>query len=201
MTFMNLWWILRVDWPMEMLTWRSTNRLLRTPTLLRLSQSEYFWKPLDSLGPPQRTKRIGAIALGENSLGGLNCLLIMEYLTGKEIPRSAIHLLFFALLLSSQSCCCVGGLTSSGVREKDRVLQLPGLSFNVKFAHFAGHITVNEESGRALFYWFFEAADDPSTKPLVLWLNGGDIDLPFSFLPCNILFWHVSLNIVSIKPK
>ncbi|KAM3762295.1 hypothetical protein ACB098_01G333500 [Castanea mollissima] len=55
----------------------------------------------------------------------------------------------------------------------DKVLQLPGQNFNVSFAHYAGYITVNEDSGRALFYWFIEATKDPDSKPLVLWLNGG----------------------------
>ena len=35
---------------------------------------------------------------------------------------------------------------------------LPGQgSFNVSFGHYSGYVTVNKESGRALFYWFFEA--------------------------------------------
>ncbi|KAI4335518.1 hypothetical protein L6164_014156 [Bauhinia variegata] len=55
----------------------------------------------------------------------------------------------------------------------DRVLGLPGQSFDVSFAHYAGYVTVNEEAGRALFYWFFEAVEDHQDKPLVLWLNGG----------------------------
>jgi hypothetical protein len=55
----------------------------------------------------------------------------------------------------------------------DKVLRLPGQSFNLSFAHYAGYINVNEDSGRALFYWFIEAAEDPDSKPLVLWLNGG----------------------------
>uniref|UniRef100_A0A803M8Z4 Uncharacterized protein n=1 Tax=Chenopodium quinoa TaxID=63459 RepID=A0A803M8Z4_CHEQI len=38
---------------------------------------------------------------------------------------------------------------------------------------FSGYVTVNEEYGRALFYWFIEAVEDPSSKPLLLWLNGG----------------------------
>lgn len=58
-------------------------------------------------------------------------------------------------------------------QKLDAVLELPGLGFNVSFAQYSGYVTVNEESGRALFYWFFEAAEDPSSKPLVLWLNGG----------------------------
>ncbi|KAK7304136.1 hypothetical protein RJT34_15209 [Clitoria ternatea] len=56
---------------------------------------------------------------------------------------------------------------------KDRVGSLPGQAFNITFAHYSGYITVNEESGRTLFYWFIEALEDPHSKPLVLWLNGG----------------------------
>lgn len=55
----------------------------------------------------------------------------------------------------------------------DKVQHLPGQAFNISFAHYSGYVTVNENSGRALFYWFIEAAEDPSSKPLVLWLNGG----------------------------
>nr|GMD87798.1 serine carboxypeptidase II-2 [Ipomoea batatas] len=55
----------------------------------------------------------------------------------------------------------------------DAVLDLPGLGFNVSFEQYSGYVTVNQESGRALFYWFFEAVEDPSSKPIVLWLNGG----------------------------
>ncbi|KAH6819242.1 serine carboxypeptidase-like 29 [Perilla frutescens var. frutescens] len=62
---------------------------------------------------------------------------------------------------------------SNNQQQLDRVFKLPGQNFNVSFAHYAGYITVNQESGRALFYWFFEAEEDPSSKPLLLWLNGG----------------------------
>ncbi|KDP38716.1 hypothetical protein JCGZ_04069 [Jatropha curcas] len=57
-------------------------------------------------------------------------------------------------------------------QELDRVLGLPGQTFDVSFAHYSGYVTVNEESGRAFFYWFMEAVEDPESKPLVLWLNG-----------------------------
>uniref|UniRef100_A0A8R7UVN3 Carboxypeptidase n=1 Tax=Triticum urartu TaxID=4572 RepID=A0A8R7UVN3_TRIUA len=54
----------------------------------------------------------------------------------------------------------------------DRVGRLPGQPA-VKFAQYAGYVTVNEAHGRALFYWFFEATAGAAKKPLVLWLNGG----------------------------
>ncbi|KAG8077127.1 hypothetical protein GUJ93_ZPchr0006g45252 [Zizania palustris] len=58
-------------------------------------------------------------------------------------------------------------------QELDRVARLPGQAFDVGFVHYAGYVTVSEERGAALFYWLFEAAEDPASKPLVLWLNGG----------------------------
>ena len=66
-------------------------------------------------------------------------------------------------------------------QEADRVVGLPGQP-PVKFEHYAGYVTVNESHGRALFYWFFEAIDNPQQKPLLLWLNGG------KNLKLNIIF-------------
>ncbi|KAK7264130.1 hypothetical protein RJT34_31734 [Clitoria ternatea] len=57
-------------------------------------------------------------------------------------------------------------------QEADRVQRLPGQP-EVKFNQYAGYITVNQTHGRALFYWFFEATQNPHNKPLLLWLNGG----------------------------
>lgn len=58
-------------------------------------------------------------------------------------------------------------------QEQDRVLNLPGQPSNPSVSHFSGYITVQQDHGRALFYWFFEAQTQPSKKPLLLWLNGG----------------------------
>jgi serine carboxypeptidase-like clade 2 len=57
-------------------------------------------------------------------------------------------------------------------QEADRVIRLPGQP-EVTFKQYAGYVTVNESHGRALFYWFFEAIENPEEKPLLLWLNGG----------------------------
>ncbi|KAL5182661.1 Serine carboxypeptidase-like 26 [Glycine soja] len=57
--------------------------------------------------------------------------------------------------------------------ESDRIIDLPGQPSSPSVSHFSGYITVNENHGRALFYWFFEAQSEPSKKPLLLWLNGG----------------------------
>ncbi|RLM91417.1 serine carboxypeptidase-like 33 isoform X1 [Panicum miliaceum] len=60
-----------------------------------------------------------------------------------------------------------------GEQEGDRVRFLPGQPPRPPVSQFAGYVTLNERSGRALFYWFFEAQTSPAQKPLLLWLNGG----------------------------
>ncbi|XP_068641250.1 serine carboxypeptidase-like 26 [Aristolochia californica] len=50
---------------------------------------------------------------------------------------------------------------------------LPGQPSGIKFKQYAGCVTVDESTGRHLFYYFAEAAMKPSEKPLLLWLNGG----------------------------
>ena len=64
-------------------------------------------------------------------------------------------------------------------QEADRVVGLPGQP-PVSFKHYAGYVNVNQTHGRALFYWFFEAINNPQDKPLVLWLNGGTYVLCFN---------------------
>ncbi|KAL0833850.1 hypothetical protein Bca101_085739 [Brassica carinata] len=75
-----------------------------------------------------------------------------------------------AVLAIAHFCNCEAVLSE---KEQDKVSKLPGQNFNVNFAHYSGFVTTNEKLGRALFYWLFEAAEDPASKPLVLWLNGG----------------------------
>ncbi|XP_055815808.1 serine carboxypeptidase-like 26 isoform X2 [Solanum dulcamara] len=52
---------------------------------------------------------------------------------------------------------------------------LPGQpKSNFKFKQYAGYVNVDEKNGRSLFYYFAESASgNASSKPLVLWLNGG----------------------------
>ncbi|XP_025828780.1 P-(S)-hydroxymandelonitrile lyase-like [Panicum hallii] len=57
--------------------------------------------------------------------------------------------------------------------EDDRILGLPGQPNGVAFGMYAGYVTVDEQAGRALYYWLQEADRDPGAAPLVLWLNGG----------------------------
>ncbi|PHT97730.1 Serine carboxypeptidase-like 40 [Capsicum chinense] len=60
-----------------------------------------------------------------------------------------------------------------GSKENDKISALPGQPSGVNFAQYSGYVTVDANAGRALFYYLAESSNDPPTKPLVLWLNGG----------------------------
>ncbi|PON46849.1 Serine carboxypeptidase-like [Parasponia andersonii] len=60
-----------------------------------------------------------------------------------------------------------------GQKEADKIESLPGQPQGVDFDQYSGYVTVDPNAGRALFYYFVESPQDSSSKPLVLWLNGG----------------------------
>ncbi|RWR90010.1 serine carboxypeptidase II-3-like protein [Cinnamomum micranthum f. kanehirae] len=60
-----------------------------------------------------------------------------------------------------------------GLMEGDKITELPGSPNPVSFDQYSGYVTVDPVHGRALFYYFTESPENASTKPLVLWLNGG----------------------------
>ncbi|XP_038717871.1 serine carboxypeptidase 1-like [Tripterygium wilfordii] len=60
-----------------------------------------------------------------------------------------------------------------GLMQLDKIYALPGQPIGVDFEQYAGYVTVDPQAGRALFYYFAESPQNSSTKPLVLWLNGG----------------------------
>lgn len=76
-----------------------------------------------------------------------------------------------------------------GLKEADKIIMLPGQP-KVDFAQYSGYVTVDHKAGRALFYYFSES-EDPSRKPLVLWLNGGKFMWQF----CNSEYTRLSLFI------
>ncbi|CAN6894676.1 unnamed protein product [Brassica oleracea] len=84
------------------------------------------------------------------------------------------HLLLLSLLLAVSSSF-VSSSTYVEEQKRDRITQLPGQPSNVDFRQYSGYVTVNEQRGRALFYWLVESPTtrDPKSRPLVLRLNGG----------------------------
>ncbi|PON99336.1 Serine carboxypeptidase-like [Trema orientale] len=94
---------------------------------------------------------------------------------GMAKARLDFALKLFTIVVNLHLGIAISSVSTDPLAQQrlDRVEKLPGQTFNVSFEHYSGYVTVNEESGRALFYWFIEAVEDPDSKPLVLWLNGG----------------------------
>ncbi|GAY58191.1 hypothetical protein CUMW_185230 [Citrus unshiu] len=67
-----------------------------------------------------------------------------------------------------------------GLKEADKIEKLPGQPYGVEIDQYSGYVTVDPKAGRALFYYFVESQNS-STKPLVLWLNGGPGCSSFGF--------------------
>ncbi|XP_066568575.1 lysosomal protective protein-like, partial [Amia ocellicauda] len=58
-----------------------------------------------------------------------------------------------------------------GQNSADQVTSLPGLSEIPNFQHYSGYLQAGP--GKYFHYWFVESQNNPSTDPLILWLNGG----------------------------
>jgi len=67
-------------------------------------------------------------------------------------------------------------LPQEGFKEKDKIERLPGQP-PVEFSQYGGYVTVDKLAGRALYYYFVEAQHSKESLPLLLWLNGGKLDL------------------------
>lgn len=98
-----------------------------------------------------------------------------------------------ALLLILATIVCVSAAKLNKYQDEedaDRIISLPGQP-KVSFHQYSGYVTVNQFAGRALFYWLTEAIDEPLTKPLVIWLNGGQISLKFLREKFLSIFFYV----------
>ncbi|KAL1207483.1 Serine carboxypeptidase-like 36 [Cardamine amara subsp. amara] len=58
------------------------------------------------------------------------------------------------------------------LKDKDLIEKLPGQP-TVSFRQYGGYVSVNETSGRFLYYYFVEAIKPTKSTPLVIWFNGG----------------------------
>ncbi|KAF6998695.1 hypothetical protein CFC21_014789 [Triticum aestivum] len=54
------------------------------------------------------------------------------------------------------------------------VTSLPGFDGALPFRLETGYVTVDDEHGSELFYYFIESEGDPRRDPVLLWLTGGD---------------------------
>ncbi|KAG0611698.1 hypothetical protein M758_7G159200 [Ceratodon purpureus] len=93
----------------------------------------------------------------------------METIRRSFSAKCVVGLVMLVVVLASPA---LAASYEGGEYEADRILSLPGQP-TVDFDMYAGYITVNERAGRAHFYYFVEAEEDPENKPLVFWFNGG----------------------------
>ncbi|CAN1158283.1 Serine carboxypeptidase-like 20 [Linum perenne] len=62
---------------------------------------------------------------------------------------------------------------ADSAHEEAIVTHLPGFSGSFPSKHYSGYVTIDEETGKRLFYYLVQSEGNPSNDPLVLWLNGG----------------------------
>ncbi|CAI9535787.1 unnamed protein product, partial [Staurois parvus] len=67
--------------------------------------------------------------------------------------------------------CAFGGTFYRSCSPEDQITYLPGLDEEPSFLQYSGYLNV--PGGKYLHYWFVESQQDPSSRPVVLWLNGG----------------------------
>ena len=98
---------------------------------------------------------------------------LRELTKSKSYSSSNSEYDFLPELLSTESLSPVYIGRQDGMMEADRIDALPGQPEGVDFDQYGGYVTVDPAHGRALFYYFVESPQNSSSKPLVLWLNGG----------------------------
>ena len=66
-------------------------------------------------------------------------------------------------------------LSLRGSAQDDLVTKLPGLNQEINFKQYSGFLKADDksETNRFFHYWFVESQSNPSSDPMVLWLNGG----------------------------
>ena len=114
------------------------------------------------------------ISCNANQIENLNKLLRSRKSANPPHPKSWESLDFAD---GQVSALYVG--TQDGLKAADKIGALPGQPQGVDFDQYGGYVTVDPQAGRALFYYFVESPQNSSTKPLVLWLNGGKFYIQF----------------------
>ncbi|KAI3853694.1 hypothetical protein MKW98_025211 [Papaver atlanticum] len=60
-----------------------------------------------------------------------------------------------------------------GAPKDALITELPGFNGSFPSKHYSGYVTIDEKTGKNLFYYFVVSERKPSEDPVVLWLNGG----------------------------
>ncbi|TVU25638.1 hypothetical protein EJB05_28142, partial [Eragrostis curvula] len=88
------------------------------------------------------------------------------------------------MALQLVSLVCLFNLASA--TERNIVASLPGFNAALPFLLETGYVSVDEDNGAELFYYFIQSEADPRRDPVLLWLTGGDRCTVFSSLVSEI---------------
>ena len=73
-------------------------------------------------------------------------------------------------------CLLICSLTHAEILS-DRIISLPGWNGALPSKHYGGYLNVSDpvtgKLGTHLYYLFAESEGNPSTDPIILWMNGG----------------------------
>jgi serine carboxypeptidase-like clade 2 len=114
--------------------------------------------------------RLTVVLLGLSVL----CPFACEAARVLDLPRPGDrHSSLDSDLHSTGEAANVSHIKYTADAEKDRVRFLPGWGAEISFGLFSGYVNVDKDTGKHFFYILTESEEQPKTKPLVLWLNGG----------------------------
>ncbi|XP_053544969.1 lysosomal protective protein-like [Bombina bombina] len=68
-------------------------------------------------------------------------------------------------------CLLLWSFPADAAPAEDKITFLPGLPKQPSFNQYSGYLNISGD--KHLHYWFVESQQDPSSSPVVLWLNGG----------------------------
>jgi len=95
--------------------------------------------------------------------------------------RAPLRLVFLLLCFYTALPRCCHFLSAEAAPTV--VTSLPGFDGALPFRLETGYVTVDEENGAELFYYFIESEGDPRRDPVILWLTGGD--------RCTVLLFEI----------
>jgi len=78
-----------------------------------------------------------------------------------------------AVFLSLLVALLVHIIVVSGAPEEALITKVPGFNGALPSKHYGGYITIDETTGKNLYYYFVVSEGNPIKDPVVLWLNGG----------------------------
>lgn len=80
--------------------------------------------------------------------------------------------------------------------EDALITKIPGFDGTFPSKHYSGYITIDEVTGKKLYYYFVESERNPTQDPVVLWLNGGPGCSSFD----GFVYEHGPFNFEAGKP-